>query len=71
MPAICCLLCGSLADVSVYKNLQELIAMTPRGKKKQGDTERKIRAHEDYLRSKFTRGELKDFQGYPERCTEA
>jgi hypothetical protein len=44
--------------------------LTPQGKKKQSETEKKIRAHEDYLRSKFTRGELKEFLGYLERCTE-
>ena len=78
MPAIYCLLCGSLADVSVYKKFQELIAMTPRQY-----TILALIAHNEGLpqvalcralnmvRSKFTSGELKDFLGYLEQCTAA
>ena len=48
----------------------QAIYLTPKGKKKQADTERKIQAHEEYLRGKFTESELKNFLDYLNRCTQ-
>ena len=53
---------------SIVDRRYQAMFLTRKGKKMQAEAERKIQAHEDNLRNKFTEEELENFIDYLSRC---